>query len=601
MFKGWLKENKVENFDFSSPLFPAGSNRDFWETKRVDTFIKFAEKYIGFDWPIIKATDYLALIKEGSRVAQENPHFARRKALLALVVAELFEYKGRFLPDILNGIFAICEETYWGLSAHKPPVSGSDNIPEVDIGYIDLFAAETSEIISLAYYFLYDELNEFCPEILQRIEYETERRIIKPYFHHADFWWMGYTERRINNWNPWIISNILTTFLVMEKRKTYLNRGINKMIGEIQKYYDAIPDDGGCDEGFGYWNAAGARVFEFCEQIYRATDGKINLFGDEKFQRMGKYAYFAYIGKNYFVNFADGHTVQLRPDLSGMLYLFGKRIDDEKLKSLSKAFVPDWENIDYSNYRYQLKYLLFSFINRENIENLRQINSDQEYVLPDLQCAFMRNGEWYYAAKAGHNYESHNHNDVGSFIVYYDNEPVLIDVGCPVYTKKTFSQQRYEIWCMQSDWHNLPVINGVSQKDGRQYKSNGFNVDGKTCEISFVSAYDECTFCEDVTRKIDFSEKGITVEDNFSFIKENNTINEHFITNKDVVIKDYTAIIGGEFVLECDSDCKVSVEEISLGDEKQLARQWKTDTIKQISFNFVVQNQKNIKFNLRRI
>ena len=112
MFKKWLSENRVEDFDFSAPLFPPACDRRFWESKKVDYFIEFAETHMGFDWPIIKATDYMAYIKEASRLAQENSYFARRKALLALVVAELFEYKGRFLPDILNGIFAICEETY---------------------------------------------------------------------------------------------------------------------------------------------------------------------------------------------------------------------------------------------------------------------------------------------------------------------------------------------------------------------------------------------------------------------------------------------------------------------------------------------------------
>ena len=33
-----------------------------------------------------------------------------------------------------------------------------------------------------------------------------------------------------------------------------------------------------------------------------------------------------------------------------------------------------------------------------------------------------------------HNDESHNHNDVGSFILMHQREPVLVDVGNVVYT-----------------------------------------------------------------------------------------------------------------------------------------------------------------------
>ena len=47
----------------------------------------------------------------------------------------------------------------------------------------------------------------------------------------------------------------------------------------------------------------------------------------------------------------------------------------------------------------------------------------------------------------------------------------MIDVGVETYTAKTFSSKRYEIWTMQSAFHNLPTINGVMQAAGRQYRS----------------------------------------------------------------------------------------------------------------------------------
>jgi hypothetical protein len=73
------------------------------------------------------------------------------------------------------------------------------------------------------------------------------------------------------------------------------------------------------------------------------------------------------------------------------------------------------------------------------------------------------------AAKGGHNGESHNHNDIGSFIVGLDGRPLLIDVGVETYRKQTFSAQRYEIWTMQSGFHNLPTINGHDQLPGKEF------------------------------------------------------------------------------------------------------------------------------------
>ena len=54
---------------------------------------------------------------------------------------------------------------------------------------------------------------------------------------------------------------------------------------------------------------------------------------------------------------------------------------------------------------------------------------------------------------------------MGSVTLYKDGRPLLIDVGVETYSKKTFSPQRYEIWTMQSGWHNLPQFD----PDGAKY------------------------------------------------------------------------------------------------------------------------------------
>lgn len=74
--------------------------------------------------------------------------------------------------------------------------------------------------------------------------------------------------------------------------------------------------------------------------------------------------------------------------------------------------------------------------------------------------------------KGGHNAEHHNHNDVGSFIVASDGVPVVVDAGRPTYTKATFSPERYDIWTMQSSWHNTPTIAGVDQSPGRAFAAS---------------------------------------------------------------------------------------------------------------------------------
>jgi hypothetical protein len=78
----------------------------------------------------------------------------------------------------------------------------------------------------------------------------------------------------------------------------------------------------------------------------------------------------------------------------------------------------------------------------------------------------------YLAAEGGHNAKSHNHNDVGNFIVFANGQPAIIDVGVETYSAKTFSAQRYDIWTMQSAFHNCPTIGGVMQMPGRQFAAS---------------------------------------------------------------------------------------------------------------------------------
>jgi hypothetical protein len=106
-----------------------------------------------------------------------------------------------------------------------------------------------------------------------------------------------------------------------------------------------------------------------------------------------------------------------------------------------------------------------------------------------------RHGDIVLSVKAGDNDDSHNHNDTGSVILYAKNKPALIDVGVESYTAKTFSERRYEIWTMQSGYHNLPTIAGYDQLPGADYHASSVQVsdDLTSIELDIRDAYpQEC-------------------------------------------------------------------------------------------------------------
>ena len=73
------------------------------------------EEALGYVWPGVPATSYLEFSRMGNRSRYEALHFDRRHALETLTLAECMEAEERFLDDIVNGIWAICEESSWCL------------------------------------------------------------------------------------------------------------------------------------------------------------------------------------------------------------------------------------------------------------------------------------------------------------------------------------------------------------------------------------------------------------------------------------------------------------------------------------------------------
>ena len=147
-------------------------------------------------------------MRKGERY--EFGFYRRRAALISLLLAECVEDQGRFLDQIIDGIWSICEESSWVISAHitLTPTGREDKLPDVEAEYpyVDLFAAETASLLAWASYLLKDRLDEVSRLIARRIRYEVERRVLRPYREVDDFWWMGFEPEkhgRPNNWNPW--------------------------------------------------------------------------------------------------------------------------------------------------------------------------------------------------------------------------------------------------------------------------------------------------------------------------------------------------------------------------------------------------------------
>lgn len=563
--------------------YPRITERAAWQALplalREETIAR-GEAYLGYQWPSLPATLFMDFRRTGNRSRYEKKHFARRKALWCLVAAECVEGKGRFLDAIADGIWQLCEESFWGIPAHN---YGPSSLPDVQAPSIDLFAGETAGLLALTYYLLGPVLEGFEPLLCRRIEYETERRIFRPFCDQTHPWQGLDHPEPVNNWNPWCNYNCLAAFLLVEKDQQKRIEAVAKILRSLDRFLSFYGDDGGCDEGPGYWFQAAGSLFDSLELLAAATSGKINVFRRKLIKEMGRYLVLVHIAGKYFVNFADANP-EIAID-SSLVWAYGEKTADESLKALAassrKAKLDAGGLVAHS---YPLRHLRYLFTYSQ-----MDAAAEPPYLgdvwLSDLQVMAAREQPGssrglYLAAKGGHNAESHNHNDVGQFLVYLDGKPVLIDPGVEEYTARTFNSHRYEIWTMQSAYHNLPTINGCMQEAGGNYRATAasYNAQGEQTvfTMNLEAAYPEragLVRYERSLRLVRTAPPFVEVTDDIQLQKGQNTIIFNYLTplvprqeaDGRVVLFD----AAGPFadLLFCGMDCQFTSHAIKLADE----------------------------------
>ncbi|MDF1571585.1 MAG: heparinase II/III family protein [Bacteroidales bacterium] len=513
---------------------------DFWleldaETRQV--LISNGEKYMDYDWPSLLARRYMDFDIDGNRTRFSNRYYARREAVAELCMAEIAENKGRFMDDIINGVWLILEETTWVVPAH----SSGDKLHDRNDVFVDLFSAETAALLGWVDYYFGEKFDAVTPLIRERIYEEVNRRVIQSMLDHNDFWYMGYTGRIPNNWNPWIVSNWLTAVLLLEDDQERRAESTWKALDVLDQYLNPHPADGGCDEGPGYWGRAGASLFDCLFLLHQATDGALDVFDEPLIRNIGSYIYKIHIDADWFVNFADGSAINHHDP--GTIFRIGRAISDRTMMAMAaEQFRHNYEpgNVPSGRSPFGQRIIPGLMIRDALAAFAGDFVPEINYFFPDLEVVVSRenrnNEGFFMAIKGGFNNESHNHNDVGNFVVFYDGLPVFIDAGVGTYTRKTFSNERYDIWTMQSAYHNLPTLNGEMQQDGDAFRAEDVDFTSSdretTVSMDIADAYPGYAYTASWNRHLELDRRAgkITLTDEWAQIRQLERNEWHFMT-----------------------------------------------------------------------
>jgi hypothetical protein len=584
--------------------FPLASERGPWES----VLPSLREEYIsrGIDaldeeWPPLPATLFMAYKWSGERASYSRPYHKRRDRLRDLVIAECLEGEGRFLDEIVDGIWYICEESTWCIPIHlliersgsglpdAEMVAADPGLPDVTDPIVDIFAGETANLMAWTFYLLGEQLDKKSPLIRERIQWEIRQRILDPLLERDDYWWLWtpgkeHTDHHINNWTPWIVSNWLTAALLMEDDQGRINT-VYRCMEVLDRFLNVYHEDGGCDEGPGYFDRAGGATFDCLELLFDASGGTINLYGEPLIQNMAAYIYKAHIAHHYYTNFADASAIlNIHPF---HLFRFGQRINDEQLLGFTASVAGERDILNKGIGDNMGRQLYFLFNAAEITRQIPHIPLLQDVWLPGIQVMAAREKGGsieglYVAAKGGFNDESHNHNDAGHFIVYSDGQPAIIDVGVETYSTKTFSASRYDIWTMQSGYHNLPMVNGYMQPHGKEYKADILNYSSDPDQTQLImdiaKAYPEEAGIQKWTRQInlDRKRKRIEVTDDYKLSKVTGDLQFALMTPCDVEIENHSLHLKGgldkdspvDLMVQFDQELSPKIETIQITDAR---------------------------------
>ncbi|OOG16867.1 hypothetical protein BWD42_18810 [Sphingobacterium sp. CZ-UAM] len=535
--------------------YPDYSDRKAWDQLIApfrEEVIAKGDKALNYQWQVVKATDYLEYERSGNRNMMEKPMNENCSALTNLLLAELAEGKGRYIDQILNGTWHMTEMSTWSLSAHLPAFQSSKrSLPQERTHVIDLMAGDVGSLLSWIHYFFRDTFNTINPEISVRLKQHIQQRIIQPYLDRNDMWWQGFElkgNQLVNNWNPWCNFNVLTCLLLVEDNPDVQLSGIYKTMTSVDRFTDYIKKDGACEEGPSYWGHAAGKLYDYLKILALATQNKISIFDKPLIRDMGEYIAQSYIGGDrWVVNFADASAKGGGDPL--LIYRYGQDVHSTEMMQFARYM----KDLGGKGAGFKPSRDIFRAF--EDLRCFPQLQHTQPALpqnafkwYPETQFLYLKKAGFFLAAKGGFNNESHNHNDVGSFILYQDQQPLFIDAGVGTYTKKTFSDDRYSIWTMQGAYHNLPLINGTDQAFGKEYKAENvvFLPEQNKFQLDIGKAYPKTANIEHWIRSYSLTIEGLTIADEFKIKNPTQSNIVHFLVSREPQINKGLIVMGDD-------------------------------------------------------
>ena len=467
---------------------------------------------IGTPVPSFDEEKFLLFGKTGSRVEYEWDYFAIRRQFNLFVAMALWEEDLVWIRETERILEALLELPTWALPAHCA-LDDKKSWPEK----LDLFACETAQAISETMVLLGDRLS---PALKEKLRQALVVRTVEPYLKSRRKWGKC-------NWSAVCAGSLIQVFI--SQFPDQLEQALPTLLDALEDFLESYRSDGCCLEGPLYWEYGFGYFVYTAERLRSFTEGKIDLFANEKVRKIAKFGFDMFLGGADVIPFADApHSLKVH---IGLMHFLGK---EYHLGGFPHECTCMFDEDCRYRFAPMIRDLYWQDPQMDTTREIPEENSDY----PEAGWFIRRSSGGTLVCKGGHNGEPHNHNDVGSFVLY-DDGFILDDPGWPEYDKGYCSERRYEYICASSAGHSVPMINGCTQSEGADHRAEVLCRTPKEICMDLSKAYD-CSGLR-FLRTYRIAEDGMTMTDSFHGAQ---TVTERFVTRQLPVIEEKEVRIG---------------------------------------------------------
>lgn len=496
----------------------------------------YKEKFLDKPIETLSYSKFKLIYKTGNRSLYQEEYILRRERLAILQILSIYDIQ--YVEELENTLAAICDEFTWIWPAHclKDKETG-----EFDYSIVDLYSAQAALWLSETL-FLFNEY--LSTDIKNRIKKSIKEKVLDN-FENRTFWW---ETKYGTNWTSVCGAGVGIAYLYAFPERFALVK--DRIFALMEDYMRGIHNDGLCEEGPAYW-AYGFGFLCIFADAYKQRFNEIPEFlqSDKVLKTLHYYQHSVLGGK--YIQIGDQTSEDVK-DYTVFELIIKKLFPEQFL-------LPEYDFV--LNYPIDSKPLITRVLDSvgryDSEERRKNLNAEFSTYYKDSQVFLFSNTNYAFSVKGGHNHEMHNHNDVGAFTVLRNGKKIISDYGSGEYNWAYFEdpQSRYseKTFTCGSCSHSVPIIDGMYQKFGCEYKAEYIASNDKSITFDIAKAYglnDESILvkytCNENDLGIDYKYQGENRQLTFRFLSE------YFPTIRDgkVYIEDTCLACNKECLIE---------------------------------------------------